>query len=232
MPHRPTSHSSGKTARPPGRPAGRTFGDGVIADRESLLAAAERLIRAAGPAVAMDAIAAEADVSKPILYRQVGDRNALVNALAVRLVERMTGQVERLVARAQTPHDALRRLVRGYLKRAAADRNLYVYVTVNGSGADPVRQSLLLADATAERLAAGIAAQRSAQGADPSVAHTWAYALIGALHHVTLAWLRDGATHVERVADQLTALLWSGVGPEGPAEEAPTAGKGAGGRPA
>src|SRR5512139_1472828 len=86
--------------RRPGRPAGRTSGDGVIADRETLLAAAERLIRKRGPDVSLDAIAVEAGVTKPILYRGVGDRDALVHALALRLSARMADQARRLVAEA------------------------------------------------------------------------------------------------------------------------------------
>ena len=46
-----------------GRPAGRSSDDGVIADRETLLAAAERLIRKRGPGVPLGAIAIEAGVT-------------------------------------------------------------------------------------------------------------------------------------------------------------------------
>jgi hypothetical protein len=59
----------------------RTAGDGVVADREALLAAAERLIRRRGRDVSLDAIPVEADVTKPTLYRGVWHRNPLVNAL-------------------------------------------------------------------------------------------------------------------------------------------------------
>lgn len=208
---RPTRRPKRFAARGPGRPAGRTARDGVLADRDTLLAAAERLIRRRGPSVTLDEIAGEAGVTKPILYRGVGDRKSLVNALAERLVERMTAEVAKKVARASTPHDALRRLVRGYLQHAGADRHLYQYVTLHAAGDDPVRQSLLLADSTSRRLAADIAANRVANGADPSVAATWAYALVGALHFVTLWWLRDQELSVEQVSEHLTALLWSGL---------------------
>ncbi len=199
--------------RGPGRPAGRTATDGVIADRETLLAAAERLIRAQGPGVSLDAIATAAGVTKPILYRGVGDRDALVNALAARLTTRMSEGVAQLVARAPGPLEALRRLVAGYLDYAAKDRHLYLYVTAGGPGDDRVRQSLILADGTASQFAERIAAFRTAQGADASVATVWAYGLVGALHFVTLWWLRERALDVDQVTDQITALLWSGLGP-------------------
>lgn len=184
---------------------------GVIADRESLLAAAERLIRAQGPSVSLDAIAAEAGVTKPILYRGVGDRDALVDALAQRLTARMTDEVAKLVSDAADTRDAVRCLVGGYLRHAEADRHLYLYVTFNGTGDDRVRKSLLLADGTAAQFAQGIAAYRTAHGVDPSVATAWAYGLVGALHFVTLWWLRDQSVDVEQVTEQLTMLLWSGL---------------------
>lgn len=214
-------------ARPrrPGRPAGRTTADGVIADRETLLAAAEKLIRSHGSRVSLDAVAAAAGVTKPTLYRGVGDRDALVNALAERLSVRMADHVTRLVAEATSPPDALRRLVGGYLHNAARDRHLYLYVTAGGASDDRVQQSLLLADRAARQFAQRISAYRAARGADPAVATVWAYGLVGALHFVTLWWLRDQTTDIDVVIDQITALLWSGVGlQEPPAQAAHTAG--------
>ena len=78
----PPNPSQPSAPRPRGRPAGRTTADGVIADREVLLNAAETLIREQGPAVSLQAIADKAGVTKPTLYRGVGDRDALVKALA------------------------------------------------------------------------------------------------------------------------------------------------------
>ena len=200
--------------RRPGRPAGRSNVDGVIADRETLLAAAERLIRKRGPGVSLDAIAVEAGVTKPILYRGVGDRDALVQALALRLSARMADAMTKLVEDAAGPRDALRRLVGAYLEGAAAERHLYLYVTAGGTSEDRVRQSLLLADDAARRFEPGIAAYRTSRGAAASVATVWSYAFVGALHFVTLWWLRESVLDIEQVCDQLTELLWQGLSRE------------------
>jgi len=197
-----------------GRPAGRSNVDGVIADRETLLAAAERLVRQRGPGVSLDAIATEAGVTKPILYRGVGDRDALVQALALRLSARMADAMTQLVAQAQGPRDSLKRLVGGYLEGAAAERHLYLFVTAGGTSEDRVRQSLLLADDAARRFEPGIGSYRTARGADASVATVWSYAFVGALHFVTLWWLRDSALDIERVVEQITELLWDGLSRE------------------
>lgn len=207
---RKSTGSSTRSPRGPGRPAGRTTADGVIADRQALLTAAERLIRRQGPDVSLEAIAAAAGVTKPILYRGVGGRHALVDALADRLNRRITRHVAARVAGAADAHDALRRLVGGYLAYAARERHLYLYVTA-GAGDDRMQSSLLLADRAAQALAQAIAAHRSAEGADATAALTWAYGLVGALHFVTLWWLRDRPVDIEQATEQITALFWSGL---------------------
>jgi AcrR family transcriptional regulator len=162
--------------------------------------------------VSLEAIASEAGVTKPTLYREVGDKDALVNALAERLAMRMAESVTGLVAQASAPHEGLRSLVAGYLDFAARDRHLYLFVTAGGTRDDRVQQALLLADGAARQFAEPIAAYRSTQGADPGVATVWSYGLLGALHFVTLWWLRDQATDIDQVIDQITLLLWSGMG--------------------
>jgi AcrR family transcriptional regulator len=182
----------------------------VIADRETLLAAAERVIREQGPGVSLDAVAAAAGVTKPTLYRGVGDRDALVRALAERLATRTAEKLARTVAGAATPREALRRLVRGYLQHASADRHVYLFVTAGGVAEDRVQQSLLLADRAAAQFTDAIAAFRGAAGADPAVATVWSYSLVGALHFVTLWWLRDQPEDLEATSDHLADLLWAG----------------------
>jgi AcrR family transcriptional regulator len=176
-----------------------------------LLVAAENLIRETGPGVSLEAIARRAGVTKPTLYREVGDRDALVNALAERLAAQMAEAASELVAQAATPQEGLRNLVTAYLQMAARDRNLYLFVTAGGTGEDRVQQSLQLADGAARQFAEPIAAYRAAHQADPAVARVWSYGLLGALHYVTLWWLRDQSTPMDLVIEQITALLWSGM---------------------
>ena len=228
MPTARRASDAGGRARPAvprgrGRPAGRATADGALADRAALLDAAEQLIRAQGPGVTLAAIAAQAGVTKPMVYRGLGDKDAVVQALAERLVARMTRDVRALVAGATGPRDQLQRFVAGYLGQAAADRNVYLYVTAGGSSDDRVRQALLLADRSAHQFAEGIAAMRRANGADPAVAAAWSYGLIGMLHFVTLWWLRDGAPDQATLAAQITELLWSGLGGDRP-DPPPTGG--------
>jgi AcrR family transcriptional regulator len=206
--------SKSDDSRGPGRPAGRRVADGLIADRESLLTAAEELIKDEGPNISLQAIANKAGITKPILYRGVGDRDALVRALSERLASRMAERITQLVEQAGSGRESLRGFVEGYLQNAATQRNLYLFITAGGARDDRVQQSLLLADGAAAQFAEPIAAYRAAHGEDPQVATVWSYGLLGALHFATLWWLRDEATDMDQVVDQITGLLWSGLGHE------------------
>lgn len=52
--------------------------------RRELLEAADRVVLRDGPGASMNAIAAEAGITKPILYRHFGDKGGLYRALAKR----------------------------------------------------------------------------------------------------------------------------------------------------
>lgn len=52
--------------------------------RRELLEAADRVVLRDGPQASMNAIAAEAGITKPILYRHFGDKGGLYRALAKR----------------------------------------------------------------------------------------------------------------------------------------------------
>ncbi len=186
-------------------------------DRRTLLECAERLIRREGPGVSLEAIAAEAGVTKPIVYHHVGGKNAVVEGLAWRLNERHAEAARRAVEGVHEPADAIRAFVDAYLEGLEADRSLYLYVTGSGvPGAGP-EGVLTFADQSARGLAGRLAEIRGATDAELPAALPWSYALIGMLHFVALWWLRDADRSRAELAAQLTELLWNGLrGPRRP----------------
>lgn len=202
--------ANSKSRRRRGRPRGRTAADGVLVNREQLLKAAEERIREGGASVSLESIAAHAGIAKPILYKEVGDRDKLVNALAENLAKRIGDRVDSLVARSAGPQEGLHNFIEGYMKVASQDREIYLFVTA-GTGPEKVQQSLALADGAAQELAESMASHRKSLGADPDAALVWSYGLLGALHFVTLWWLREQTGSIEKVIDQTHALLWKGM---------------------
>ncbi|MEX0847001.1 MAG: TetR/AcrR family transcriptional regulator [Ilumatobacteraceae bacterium] len=215
MPTAPTKQTAATVAeptRPARRRPGRPQGGRAIADRSQLLAAAELVISTNGPDATMEAIASGAGVTKPILYRGVGDRDALVAALAELLVDRINTASSVAYRRARTPRARMRSLVAAYIEVVESNRNLYLFVTAGGSNVDRVGQAMHLADRSAVPISAELAKQRAATKQSPAVALTWSYGLIGTLQFVTLWWLRDATITADQLVDHVTELLWSGVG--------------------
>lgn len=180
----------------------------VVPDREQLLAAALRLIRANGPDVTMDDIAAAAGVSKPIVYRDIGDKDALVAALAERFVDQLNDAVERPTVRSTGGRATFAASMRAAFEVIDDDRNLFLFVTAGGPGTESVR---LLIDRSSSRMIEQFSAIRTAAGLDPLPARTWAYAVVGAIQVAAMMWLRDGYGERNDIADHLTELMWPGL---------------------
>ncbi len=178
----------------------------MIADRSQVIAAALDLIRSKGPDVTMDEVANAAGVSKPIVYRNLGDKDALVVALSEIFVERLNEVVDRAVA--ITPHgrESFASAVRATLELIAEERNLFFFVTAGGPGTDT-----RLVERSSATMIAQFSAMRIADDLDPAPARTWAYATVGAIQITAIMWLRDGDRTCDEVTDDLTQLLWPGI---------------------
>ncbi len=197
---------------PTGRTRGRPPGGTPVADRDAILAAAERVIGRDGPGASLDAVAAEAGITKPIVYARVGPRAELANALAERLTERIVVAVGAGIGTRPPSRDTLAWLFRTVLETIGTHRNVFLYVT-GGSPGD-TSERLTLAGRSAEPLSQLLAQWRQQHGHDPSVARTWAYAITGMLNMVALWWLDQGRPPVGALSDALADLVWSGMLPD------------------
>jgi AcrR family transcriptional regulator len=179
------------------------------------LESAERAIRRHGPTLSLDRIAAQAGVSKPVLFSHVGDRRELVRALA----ERLLGRIEQAVGTARTGgpggRPALRRVIAAQLETIASDRHLYAFVNGAGAGDTTLATTLEFARRAATPLARDLRDALFRSGRDPSQAEPWSFAIIGMMHMVGLWWLAGETRSLDaaELADRLTELLWSGLAP-------------------
>lgn len=192
--------------RPRRRP-GRPRGGQLLADRDELLTAAIRAIGAHGPDVTMEDIAAEATVSKPILYRTIGDRSALVVALSEWMIDQITIEITAALEGHVTPRSQFEAAVRGYLAAVDTNRSLFLFVN---AGVQPTDQLRRLVERSAQMMIALFAASPGL-AADPVASRTWAYAILGAFEIVTVMWLDDDYCRLDTLAADLTRLLWPGI---------------------
>lgn len=181
-----------------------------MVDREKLLDAAEAVIRRDGSGASLEAVAAEAGVTKPIVYARIGSRAALSDALASRLSERLIAAGRREVGRRRFGRDALATFFRTTLETISEHRELFLYVT-RGSSDDTAERTLYLAGRSAEPLSELLGWWRRHRGRDDAVAMPWAYSIIGMLNLTALWWIEESDLPLDVLAEQLADLAWSGV---------------------
>lgn len=171
------------------------------AQREALLQAAQRAIHRIGPHASMDEIAAEAGITKPILYRHFGDRRGLAVALRDQAFGFVLGSEQdspsevRRQARQRVAAlypvvddiDALRRLLVGFAGGfqmfVEFNRNLYRFFRAEGvldrmweEHGEPGSH-----EPVAESLAHSLQSIFRDRGVDEPTALIWAYGIRGML---------------------------------------------------
>lgn len=165
--------------------------------REQLLNCAVRAIRLHGARASMDQLAAEAGVTKPILYRHFGDRGGLVQALGERYVHAV---MNRIVAAREGvgPDHTLRVTIDVFLEFLEGDPELYAFL-MRATAQDLPRRSevlellgQLVTDVLAERF---VKTGRSSRGTD-----LMANGIVGMLHYAGDFWINnDDYTRAEAV---------------------------------
>jgi AcrR family transcriptional regulator len=229
------------------------------AQREALLQAAQRAIHRGGPHVSMDEIAAEAGITKPILYRHFGDRRGLARALRdVSLVFVMGSETDdgpdaRRAARERIASlypvvedpEALRRVAvtwaTNYQMFIEFNRNVFNFLRTEDVLGDMWGESERhRPEPIAESFARSFEAIFGSRGADSTAALIWATGLRGMIGTIVDWWTETHACdrfEVERQIDLLIRAMTTGLDrtlpPRPPAREpkAPPRARTAGARP-
>jgi AcrR family transcriptional regulator len=196
-----------RSGRPPGPRRSREE------RRKELLDAAERAIRRIGPGAVMDELAAEAGITKPILYSHFGDRAGLAAALAERTSTALIAEVNGALQSATSSGSARTVASAGimaFCDFVERDPNIYRFLVQNTLGDTNPMQSRLLTE-----IASGIAkllgrALRDI-GVDSGAAEPWAFGIVGFTVGGVEWWLDRRMMPKHDVVEYLTDLLWNGL---------------------
>ncbi len=139
-----TTAAGAVTAAP--RRATRLRAD-ALRNRKRIVAAAREMFVEYGAEVPLDEIARRAGVGNATLYRHFPDRAALWRQVVVQITERITGQVEAVLAEEADAFAALRRFV-----HAAADERIGALCPILIKGFDRDHPDLVAARDDLERL--------------------------------------------------------------------------------
>jgi AcrR family transcriptional regulator len=180
--------------------------------RRALLEAADRVIQREGPEASMASIAAEAGISKPILYRHFGDKSGLYQALAERHTRKLIEGVRTEFSRTDSIRARTRSTIDTYLSTISANLNLYRFLMHRASAEDAATHSAM--STMIRGLSTELAEVMIAEGqlADRTRAYVWGHAVIGMVQTAGDWWL-DHADEVPRetVVDSLADLILGGL---------------------
>jgi AcrR family transcriptional regulator len=187
------------------------------ARREQLIEAALAVIRRDGPGVSMQAIAAEAGVSKPILYRHFGDRGGLMAELATRFTKQLMARLRHALSQNTEPRLVLAATMNAYIEAIEEDPNVYRFLVNRALGDDQqAGQRLLdLIEQISRDVAVVLGEQLRAAGSDSGAAEPWAFGLVGLVHAAGNWWLTTRTMPRERLVEYLVTLAWDGMGTSG-----------------
>ena len=192
--------------------------------REALLDAADRMVQRDGPAVSMDSIAAEAGITKPILYRHFGDKGGLYASLAERHTDRLLQVLQDALAVGGTTRERVERTVDAYLRTIESEPQVYRFLLHSVEAAEAHGQVQTFLRRFSDLLAQGIAAELGLPVGSIR-AETWARGIVGMVQSAGDWWLLTGSPGRDAVVRELTDLLWGGY-PEAAGRRAGPRGRG------
>jgi AcrR family transcriptional regulator len=180
--------------------------------RQQFVEAALRVLAASGPELPMDAVAAEAGVTKPVLYRYFSDKAALVDALgevgSAFLLDRLLPAIQ-----ADGPPLArVRDAVGAYFAVIDEYPNLY-WLLARWPAAEGGRPDLIRRDKEliATTLTAVLGDYLRVFGLDSGAAEPWAYGITGLVESTGEWWLQRRSMSRVHVVDYVTRLIWAAL---------------------
>jgi AcrR family transcriptional regulator len=177
--------------------------------REALLDAADRIVQRDGPAASMAMIAAEAGITKPILYRHFGDKDGLYAALTDRHTERLLTALQAALEQPGSRRDRVARTVDAYLAAIEAEPQVYRFLVHSDEAAGADSSVRSFTRRVSELLAEGIGAENSLDGSSVR-AQTWAHGIVGMVQAAGDWWLEQRPCPRAELVEELVVLLAGG----------------------
>jgi AcrR family transcriptional regulator len=179
--------------------------------RQEFVEATLRAVHRLGPDVGMDEIAAEAGVTKPVLYRHFHDKADLYVAVGARATDLLMSKIVPALAEDGPIYERIRRAVDCYVAFIDEYRELYRFLVLRPN---PIKQDLVQEDKSkiAGVLTELLGAYLKMFRMDASVAAPSAHGIVGLVQGAGEWWLDhpDEMTR-EQLTDHLTMLVWHGI---------------------
>jgi AcrR family transcriptional regulator len=196
----------------PGDGRRRRWEEHKRARREEFVAAALCAIREHGEDVSLDDIAAEAGVSKSVLYRHFHDKADVFRAVLDRIASDLfLPRVATSLLVEQDDQELLRATISSYIGLVVQEPALYRFVFTHNSLGRKGDFVATMEDAIAQALSALMADRLRRAGADSGGAEPWAYGVVGMVQLASHRWVDHPTMSAEALVDYLCTLAWQGL---------------------
>jgi AcrR family transcriptional regulator len=182
------------------------------ARREEFVEAALRALAAHGPDLGMEHVAAEAGVTKPVLYRHFTDKADLIVALGHRGTEILFERLIPAMNIEEAPIPRIRKSLDAFFSVIEEFPNLY-RLLVRRSLSEPTGSDVVAEDkeVIAAALATLLGDYMRAFQLDSGAAEPWAYGIVGMVQNVGEWWLERKTMARDAVVEYLTQVIWAAI---------------------
>jgi AcrR family transcriptional regulator len=184
-----------------------------IARRAEFVEAALRALDKHGPELGMDDVAAEAGVTKPVLYRHFDDKADLYVALGQRGTEILFQRLIPAINAELAPAPRIRMALDAFFTVIEEHPNLY-RLLARGSFQDKPADSDVVAEdkkLIATELTALLGDYMRMFNMDSDAAEPWAHGIVGMVQTTGEWWLDRRSMCRDSVVEYLTQIIWAAI---------------------
>ncbi|UVS77182.1 MULTISPECIES: TetR/AcrR family transcriptional regulator [Actinokineospora] len=183
------------------------------ARREEFVEAALRALAEHGPDVGMEHVAAEAGVTKPVLYRHFTDKADLFVALGQRGTEILFERLIPAMNREEAPLPRIRKSLDAFFSIIEEYPNLYRLLVRRTFGDRRIDSDIVAEDkgVIAGALSSLLGDYMRAFKLDSGGAEVWGHGIVGMVQNVGEWWLERRTMSRDSVVEYLTQTIWAAI---------------------
>jgi AcrR family transcriptional regulator len=183
-----------------------------IARRKEFVEAALRALDKHGPDLGMEDVAAEAGVTKPVLYRHFDDKADLYVALGQRGTEILFERLIPAINAELAPVPRIRMALDAFFTVIEEHPNLY-RLLAHGRPEKPVSSDVVAEDKEliATALTALLGDYMRMFNMDSGAAEPWAHGIVGMVQNTGEWWLARRSMGRDAVVEYLTQIIWAAI---------------------
>ena len=159
----------------------------------------------------MDELAAEAGITKPILYTHFGDKSGLATAIAEHFAADLVDEVLASFTDGAEPRAAVRRAIDTFIGFVEREPHVYRFLARGVAASENTLVNQRLVIEVGLRLADVLRDQLNAAGINAKAAELWAFGVLGSVFVGAEWWLFRQTLTRDELVDSLTELAWSGL---------------------